>query len=95
MRFFYTEKTGWWWRIRRRLRKQIVATIHDSSYLEIDRTLDLVTSMQLQWMSSKLKTHTHVLQTKIVQRAVKSEVFRSVQIIEQNHTLVSIFIMCS
>jgi len=78
-------------------RKQIVATVYDSSYLGIDRTLDLVTSMQLQWMSSKLKTHTHthVLQTKIVQRAVKSEVFRSVQIIEQNHTLVSIFIMCS
>ena len=42
-------------------RKQIVATIHDSSYLGIDRTMDLVTSMQLQWMSSKLKKLTHTL----------------------------------
>jgi len=41
-----------------------------------------------------MKNNTHASQTKIVRRAVKSEVFRSGQIIEQNHTSISIFHTC-
>ena len=49
----------------------------------------------LQRMSSKLKNNNiHASHTKIVWRTVKSEIFHSVQIIELNHTSISIFHTC-